>query len=370
MNKPNDKLKNIEFKYCGAHALEVKEEMVNGVPVGIVKGYIATWDIDRGNDQFVQGAFADSLTDHREKKRPIRLKAGHWNTVGGFPIDKVFEDDRGLFGEGQINLDVQEGKEAFALAKQGILSDFSIGFSVLEFDIDDGVRRISKATVWEGSLVDEPMNTAANVTEVKTVLPFQDLKIAKASENWDQNAALSRLREFTKSGNIPNGDYKDAFILVDKNQADSFDAYEFQIVDIIKGKMIVIPKALSLAANKIKALRGNADLCEKDRLNAIKHIERYYAKMNIESPFSNEKQYFVSSDVKTWTARQLEKYLKSSGGMSKSAAKILASRIDNKEIDINNVDRDKKLDYKGIRNALKKPVLSFQDVLSELKKIK
>ena len=364
----DDKINSIEVKYCG-QTLEVKEEMVNGVPVGIVKGYIATWDIDRGNDQFIQGAFAESLVDHREKNRPIRLKASHWHTVGGFPIDKAFEDDRGLFGEGQINLEVQKGKEAFALAKQGILSDFSIGFTVIESEMDEDTRRITKAIIWEGSLVDEPMNTAANVTEVKTSLPFKDLKIAKSGGNWDQDAALSRLREFTKSENTPGDEYKNAFILVDKKQADPFDAYQFQIADVINGEMKIIPEALFLAAEKLQEA-DNADLPDEDRLDAIRHIERYYAKMNIASPFSSdEKQYFVSDDVKAWTARDIEKYLKSAGGMSKSAAKILASRIDNGKIDTKKIDKDNNMDYKGISNVLKKPVLSFKDVLSELKKI-
>ncbi len=40
---------------------EFKQENRNGVPVGIIEGYIATWDLDRGNgfvkDQFVQAKF-------------------------------------------------------------------------------------------------------------------------------------------------------------------------------------------------------------------------------------------------------------------------------------------------------------------------
>lgn len=166
-----------ETKYVGGAILEVKQEERNGVQIGIIKGYIATWDIDRGSwgmkDQFEKGAFLESLNDLKSRNRPIRFKDHHGRTVGGFPIDTVFEDDKGLFGTAEINLEVQQGKEAFSLAKQGVLSDFSIGFSSQEDTIHrmEGfdLRIIHKAIVWEGSIVDEPMNPEAQITEVKSI---------------------------------------------------------------------------------------------------------------------------------------------------------------------------------------------------------
>jgi len=159
-------------KFIGGKVTETKTEQRNGIEVGIVEGYIATWDLDRGDffgvqDRFVKGAFIESILDHVRRNRPIRLKDHHSRTVGGFPIEFVKEDERGLFGVGEINLEVQQGREAFSLAKQGILSDFSIGFSVDEFEMDQDIRTITKATIWEGSIVDEPMNPQANITQVK-----------------------------------------------------------------------------------------------------------------------------------------------------------------------------------------------------------
>ena len=125
-NKGSDMGK--ETKYIGGNVVEVKQEERNGVQVGIIKGYIATWDLDRGSwgvrDRFVKGAFLESLNRHRIDNRPIRLKDHHGRTVGGFPIETAFEDEKGLFATGEINLEVQQGREAFSLAKQGVLSDF------------------------------------------------------------------------------------------------------------------------------------------------------------------------------------------------------------------------------------------------------
>lgn len=159
----------------GGRVTGTKETERNGVPVGIVEGYIATWDVDRGDwtgikDKFLPGAFTKSIERHRKTNRQIRLKDQHYRTIGGFPIATVKQDDRGLFGIGEINLDVQKGKEAFSLARQEVLTDFSIGWENTASDIvEDGIREISEAEVWEGSIVDEPMNPNANITAVKTV---------------------------------------------------------------------------------------------------------------------------------------------------------------------------------------------------------
>jgi len=100
----------------------------------------------------------------------------HSRTIGGFPIETVKEDERGLFGVGEINLEVQQGAEAYALAKQGIMSDFSIGWEKIEAKTTDGIRQITESEIWEGSLVDEPMNPFAQVTAVKN-LDFSELDL-------------------------------------------------------------------------------------------------------------------------------------------------------------------------------------------------
>ncbi len=164
----------VETKFIGGRIVEVKQATRNGVEVGILEGYIATWDADSGGkfgvpDQFSRGAFTNSIADHvRRGNRPIRLKDHHGRTIGGFPIEMVKEDEIGLFGVGEVNLETQFGREAHSLARQGVLTDFSIGFSAVDDKIDGGVRRIFESIVWEGSVVDEPINQNAVITEVKS----------------------------------------------------------------------------------------------------------------------------------------------------------------------------------------------------------
>lgn len=328
----------IEKKTFGGNIVEYKQEQRNGVPVGIVAGYMATWDLDRGDDKFLKGAFLDSIAEHREKDRPIRLKKGHDETIGGFPIDSVREDDRGLYGVGEINLDTQEGREAFSLAKQGVLSDFSIGFSVVDFEIHDGVRIIKNAVIWETSVVDEPMNPEANITEVKSVVPFQDLPITEQDREWDGEGAIKRIRGLTGSKDKPSESYKNAFVWYDKENEDEFGSYKFPIADVINGKMVVFPRAVFDAATAVQGARGGIDIPEQDMPAVIRHLERYYSKIGADSPFE-EKRFFSADDVKGWGKREVEESLVKSGAFSKKAAKTIASMINQKFDKKENLDQ-------------------------------
>ncbi|MCH7761365.1 HK97 family phage prohead protease, partial [candidate division TA06 bacterium] len=171
-----------ETKITRHSIIEVKESKRNGVPVGIVSGYLSTWQPDTGGrfgvpDQFVPGAWAESLAEHRRRgDRQVRLKDHHGRTIGGFPIETVVEDERGLFAVGEINLESQAGREAYSLAKQRVLTDFSVGYVAINDKIGVGVRRIFKAMLLEASIVDEPGNQGANITEVKNRVSVDEAK--------------------------------------------------------------------------------------------------------------------------------------------------------------------------------------------------
>ena len=199
-----DRDKKKEVKFLGGRITEVKQETRNGVKVGIIEGYIATWDVDEGGwdgvkDRFQRGAFMESILEHMQRKRQVRLKDHHGRTVGGFPIEFVKEDERGLFGVGEVNLEVQQGMEVYMLAKQGVLVDFSIGFSAQEAERDDDIRTITKAIIWEGSVVDEPMNRAAQITQVKDSEGNDvDYFNTEAIQDWTERDAEKALREGAK----------------------------------------------------------------------------------------------------------------------------------------------------------------------------
>ena len=166
-----------EFKLSGGRvagtAATTATTNRGGVEVGVFRGLLATWDPDTGGklgipDRFARGAFAASLREHRARgMRPVRMKLEHGELIGGFPIESVRETARGLEGVGEVNLETELGRRAWALLRQGALTDLSVGFVAIRSKVVDGVRRIERALLLEASLVGEPANQRAVVTEVK-----------------------------------------------------------------------------------------------------------------------------------------------------------------------------------------------------------
>ena len=160
-------LEKKEFKNFSFEVIDTKQVG----DMGIVKGYASTFgNVDRGGDRILAGAFRKSLDRYRKLGRPIKMFYQHDSNeiIGGFPIESIKETEYGLQVEGQINLNVQRGKEAYALAKQGVLTDFSIGYTVDDYEINGGVRDLKSLELWEISMVGEPMNELARITSIKS----------------------------------------------------------------------------------------------------------------------------------------------------------------------------------------------------------
>lgn len=177
-------VKEQQKKAIGGKIFECKEIERDGVKLGIVEGYLITFEIDRGDDRFSPGAFDDSIAElKRMGKTQLPLKDTHGRTIGGFPFETLREDSKGLFGVGEINLDIELGRDAYALANQKVYDSFSVGYRATDVDFIDDIREIRKADIFEGSLLDIPMNLSARVTEVKALAEKAGIDIEKLSED-------------------------------------------------------------------------------------------------------------------------------------------------------------------------------------------
>jgi HK97 family phage prohead protease len=157
---------------------ETQEATRNGQPVGRVSGLLTTFKPDRPFDsralpeRFESGAFEETLKTHRERNnRPIRMLLEHdpRALLGGFPIDMVNTNSEGLHATGEINLNTQLGQETFALAQQGVLSDFSISYTVTESHDDNGSLIADSIELFEASIVGEPANQGARITSLESL---------------------------------------------------------------------------------------------------------------------------------------------------------------------------------------------------------
>lgn len=141
---------------------------------GVIEGYASTFgNIDLGDDVVEKGAFKKTL---KENKGVFPILADHdpskqigWNV-------RAEEDEKGLFVSGKLNMESQLARERYALAKQamdlGAKMGLSIGYMTIKAEPDDDrpmVRRLKELRLFEYSLVTFPMNTAANLTGVKSI---------------------------------------------------------------------------------------------------------------------------------------------------------------------------------------------------------
>jgi HK97 family phage prohead protease len=147
--------------------LDAQFKAVGDENSGEFEGYGSVFGVvDSYNDIVDKGAFLDSLAKHGLPK--LLLQHSSW-MVGGKYLE-VREDEHGLYVKGQLNLEVQAAKEAYALLKQGAISGLSIGYRTLEEEInrETGVTHLKRVRLYEVSLVTFPANESATISAVKS----------------------------------------------------------------------------------------------------------------------------------------------------------------------------------------------------------
>lgn len=245
----------IEVKRFEFDITETKEIERNGQRYGLVVGYASTFlNVDRGRDKVMPGAFKRTIARHQAKNRPVRMYYQHDNKeiIGGFSAFKMREDTKGLYVEGEINLQVQKGREVYSLAQQGVLTDFSIGYSVVDFDISDGVRELKEVELWEVSVVSEPMNPEANITEVK-----QSLTTKRDVERYLRDLGASRsCATYIASSVDETKLYKDSTLDEVSSQEEQADLKSSEESSEALEKQVIVNDLLRQALEHINYLKG------------------------------------------------------------------------------------------------------------------
>ena len=147
---------------------------------GKFEGYGAVFgNRDLDGDIIEPGAFVQVQTTKDGK-----LRIAYMHDLGRIIAKADFrQDSKGLFISGQLNMGVSYAKDAYELMRDGSMDGFSVGFDVLpggqEYKTDsDGTttRHITKARLWETSLVTYGANPEALMTEIKDFSQSQDLR--------------------------------------------------------------------------------------------------------------------------------------------------------------------------------------------------
>ena len=188
--------------HCG---LEVKFADDQPAQAGEFVGYASVFGgIDSYGDRIAPGAFAQSLTDMRAAGRNLPMYFNHGAAMGADarPVgvwSQVEEDERGLKVVGRlVALDTDAGRYNLALMREGAMTGLSIGYRVPQDGATFGKgpgeprRTLTKISLKEISVVDDPADASARVLSVKSQLrafTTQDLRDLEAAQ---REAGLSR----------------------------------------------------------------------------------------------------------------------------------------------------------------------------------
>ena len=170
---------NLETKSMYFKADSLKDD-------GTFSGYCNVFDVkDSYGDVVKKGAFIGSLNDWQAKGKmpPILWQHDRGQVIGVWT--KLYEDDKGLFGEGKLLIDdVTKAKEAYALIKAGAIDGLSIGYRTQKWawNDDDSVLELLEIDLKEVSIVTFPANSDSTVSQVKHQAQ-QDVKKALAILN-------------------------------------------------------------------------------------------------------------------------------------------------------------------------------------------
>lgn len=134
-------------------------------------GYAATFNnIDRGNDKILPGAFTKTLgaimAQPKEKKLPVMWQHDPDMPLGIFT--KIEEDIKGLYVEGRMpKTDTFVSGRVIPQMKSGSIDSMSIGYSTIDADMDGSIRHLKEISLFEISFVTIPMNTQAEILDMK-----------------------------------------------------------------------------------------------------------------------------------------------------------------------------------------------------------
>jgi uncharacterized protein len=178
---------------------EIKSLSETGHIEGLLAGF---GNVDHGGDRLMPGCLSKSLAARRNPL-PMLLHHDLHRPIGAWK--EWSERPDGLYVVGNMTLGTRDAQEAHALAKDGALTGLSIGWqSIKETRDAAGVRNVTEAALFEGSLVSIPMNDKTRVT---SILPKSCRRLAYQVAKPRQRQALHgnpSIHKMTRRRPMPN----------------------------------------------------------------------------------------------------------------------------------------------------------------------
>ncbi len=187
-------------------------------------------------------------------------------------------------------------------------------------DETTGIRTLLDIDLKEISLVTFPALEPARVTDVKEVMPFQDLPIAPIGKRWTPSGARDRVME--------HKDRSRAFLW------DDGDEQKFLICDVIDGELCIVPRAVFAAAALTQGACRAPIMNEPDLTGIRERLDEYYLKLRAEfdddslvTPWRAASSFATTLSASASlveTERDFETFLRDAGWSRKEAEAIVA----------------------------------------------
>lgn len=268
----------------------------------IFEGYASIFgNVDAYGDVVQEGAFKKTLQERGDK---VKILWQHDPTKPIGKLETAEEDSIGLKVKGKIS-ETALGDEALQLMKDGVIDELSIGYDTIKKDFNEqGNRLLKEVKLYEVSPVTFAANSRAVVTNVKSVVSFQDFPLADRDMEWSADDAVERLREFAggpDKEDIDWSEYQTGFMWYNEEAPEQFGSYKLPYVDVVTGVKVAVPRAIFAIAGVLQGAMGGVNLPEDVEEDIKVHCEKYYAKMREE--FEDE------SIVAPWNSEESSKHL-------------------------------------------------------------
>lgn len=159
---------------------------------GKFEGYASVFDVvDSDGDIIVKGAFNTSIKKFSENGKMPKMLWQHNPSIIIGKFTEMREDEAGLYVKGQLITEVEKGKEAYTLMKEGVLDSMSVGFNILNAQKSNGGRVIDDLDLWEISIVTWGANPDAQVTSVKAIDTKRDFERFLRDSGFSKKQAVT-----------------------------------------------------------------------------------------------------------------------------------------------------------------------------------
>ena len=153
-------------------------------------GYASVFGgVDSYGDTIDPKAYDATLKD---RVRPVRLRWNHYGPVIG-KILRLTTDSVGLFVEGELTPGHSTAIDTYASLKHGAIDGLSIGYIAKSaIENPDGTRLLKEIELIEISIVEEPADINATVSNIKSAIE-KAKSIREIEATLRDSAGLSRL---------------------------------------------------------------------------------------------------------------------------------------------------------------------------------